>query len=223
MDVSEAVESRRSIRGFTNQPVDLAILRDILERATRAPSGGNLQPWHIHVVAGERIEELRTLMARRVEEAPQGEGTEYDIYPQPLGPPYRDRRFAVGEALYREIGIPRDDKASRRRWFGYNYQFFGAPAGLFCFVDRGHGLPQWSDCGMYLQTVMLLLREAGMDSCAQECWSLYHRTVAHFVGAPPEQMLFTGMSIGWRDESDPANRLIAQRAPSEEFLHFHTQ
>jgi nitroreductase len=222
VNVSEAVLSRQSVRGFTDQPVDLDALRRILELAARAPSGGNLQPWHIHVVAGEKMAALRALMAARVAEAPGGEGTEYAIYPSSLASPYRDRRFAVGETMYAQIGIAREDKGERVRWFARNYQFFGAPVALFCYVDRGHGPPQWSDCGMYLQTVMLLLREAGLDSCPQECWALYHKTIGDFLGAPEGQMLFTGMAIGWKDETQPANQFRSARAPADEFLHFHS-
>ncbi|HEX7872770.1 MAG TPA: nitroreductase [Sphingobium sp.] len=221
MNVSEAVASRRSVRGFLDKPVDLDLLRDILTRATRAPSGGNLQPWNLHIVAGDRMTELRALMARRLVEAPDGEGAEYDIYPKALGSPYRERRFGVGEALYARLGIPREDKEGRKRWFARNFQFFGAPVALFCYVDRSHGAPQWSDCGMLLQTVMLLLREAGLGSCPQECWALYAPTIGGFLGAPPEQMLFTGMSIGWSDPAEAANALETPRAPIEDVVHFH--
>lgn len=221
MNVSEAVASRRSVRGFLDKPVDLDVLRRILAQATRAPSGGNLQPWNLHVVAGDRMAALRDLMTRRLVEAPDGEGGEYDIYPKALGSPYRERRFDVGEALYGQLGIPREDKAARKRWFARNFQFFGAPVALFCYVDRSHGPPQWSDLGMFLQTLMLLLREAGLDSCPQECWALYAASINGFLGASPEQMLFTGMSIGWKDAANPANNLITPRAPIEEVARFH--
>jgi nitroreductase len=221
MNVSEAVATRRSIRAFLDAPVDPALLRDLSERAGRAPSGGNLQPWHVHVVAGEAMERLKTLMRERLAEAPMGDGAEYAIYPPDLGDPYRARRFAVGEAMYAPLGIPREDRAARLAWFAANWQFFGAPAGLFCYVERGHGPPQWSDCGMFLQTFMLLLREQGLDSCAQEAWALHHRTVGEFLGAPAEQMLFTGMAIGWRDPEAPVNLYPVPRAPIEEWATFH--
>ncbi|MBA1145467.1 nitroreductase [Ectothiorhodospiraceae bacterium WFHF3C12] len=209
------------MRAFLDEPVDGQLIRRILETAARAPSGGNLQPWHIHVVANDTLDELKTIMRRRLEEAPKGEPTEYDVYPPNLVSPYRDRRFQVGEDMYGLIGIPREDKDARRRWFARNFQFFGAPMALFCYVDRRMGPPQWSDLGMYLQTVMLLLREAGLHSCAQECWSLYPQTIARFVDAPEAQMLFTGMSIGYPDPDDPVNGLRARRAPLEEFATFH--
>jgi len=220
MSVTEAITSRRSVRAFLDKPVDGDLIRRILATATRAPSGGNLQPWHIYVVGNEALGELKAIMRRRVEEQPQGEPTEYNIYPPNLVSPYRERRFQVGEDLYALLGIPREDKEARRRWFARNYQFFGAPLALFCYVDRRMGQPQWSDLGMYLQSVMLLLREAGLHSCPQECWSTYHQTIDAFLGAPPELMLFTGMAIGYEDPEHPVNRLRAQRAPLEEFAQF---
>jgi nitroreductase len=99
------------------------------------------------------------------------------------------------------MGFPRENKIARARFFANNYQFFGAPLALFCYTDRQMGPPQWSDLGMYLQTVMLLLREAGLDSCAQECWSRYHRTVREFLNPPEEWILFCGMAIGYKDEA----------------------
>lgn len=221
MDVSQAVMSRRSVRGFLPTPVDGAVIRRVVEKAARAPSGGNLQPWHIDVVGGARLDELKAIMARRVMEAPRGEPTEYDIYPKELPSPYRDYRFQVGEDLYGSIGIPREDKMARLMWFARNFQFFGAPLALFCSVARTMGPPQWSDLGMYLQTLMLLLREEGLDSCAQECWAIYPQTIGTFLGLPPERMLFCGMAIGHADPDEKANQFTTRRAPLEDFACFH--
>lgn len=218
--VSAAVDSRMSVRGFTDQPVDGELIRKLLQKASRAPSGGNLQPWQLYAVGGDDLQAFKDIMAVRVREAPTGEDPEYSVYPPGLKSPYRDYRFQVGEDMYGLLGIPRDDKAARLGWFARNYQFFGAPLALFCYVDRQMGPPQWSDLGMYLQTVMLLLREEGLDSCAQECWSLYHETLKDFLQPPDDLMLFSGMSIGYMDESDPVNRLRTRRASLEDFATF---
>ena len=220
MTVSEAIATRRSVRGFLEEPVDGALIRRILEAAARAPSGGNLQPWRLIVVGGNELARLKAIMAKRLFEAPKGEPTEYDIYPKALGAPYTDRRFEVGDDLYRHLGIPRDDRAARLQWFARNFMFFGAPLALFCYVDRVMGPPQWSDLGMYLENVMLLLREAGLDSCPQECWAIYPQTIGSFLGVPPELMLFTGMAIGRKDPNEPANQLEAKRVPLAEFADF---
>jgi nitroreductase len=83
------------------------------------------------------------------------------------------------------------------------------------------GLGQWADLGMYLQTLMLLLEERGIGSCAQEAWTSFHSTVREFVGAPADQMLFCGLAIGYADPSAPVNRLVSKRAPLETFASFH--
>ena len=221
MNVTDALNSRRSVRGFLDKPVGHEVIRRVLQTAARSPSGGNLQPWHIHVITGDSMRELKSLMARRVLEAPGGEPSQYKIYPDNLWSPYRERRYKIGEDLYASLSIPREDKQGRLRQFARNFQFFGAPMALFCYIDRGMGQAQWSDLGMYLQSVMLLLREEGLDSCAQECWSRYPQTIDKFVGAPERQMLFSGMAIGHADPDEPANRLVTHRAPLEEFVRFH--
>jgi len=224
MNVTEALTSRLSVRDFLPTPVPAEVIRRVLATASRAPSGGNVQPWHIDVVAGAKMDELKAIMQRRIAEVAQGgqpEATEYDIYPKDLVAPYRDYRFKLGEDMYARLGIPRDDKPGRLRWFARNFQFFGAPMALFCSVDRRMGPPQWSDLGMFLQSVMLLLREEGLDSCPQECWSVYPETIGKFIGLPPERMLFCGMAIGHRNPEHPVNALASDRAPVEAFARFH--
>jgi len=220
MNVQDAIATRRSVRDFLDTPVPGDVIRRVLAQALRAPSGGNLQPWHLHVVGGGRLAELKAIMRARVQEAPGGEGSEYDIYPRELVAPYRDRRFAVGEAMYARLGIPREDKAARREWFARNYQFFGAPLALFCTVDRRMGPPQWSDLGMFLQNVMLLLRAEGLDSCPQECWAIYPKTIGSFLALPAERMLFTGMSIGYADPDHALEGFMTERAPLSEVAEF---
>lgn len=217
MDVTQAVAARRSVRGYRDTPVDPALLRALVTKAARAATGGNLQPWHIDLVTGESLAALKTAIAAKLWRG-ESEMPAYDIYPKELAAPYRDRRFAVGEAMYGEIGIPREDKAARRLWFARNFQFFGAPAALFCTVDRRMGPPQWADLGMYLQNVMLLAVEAGLATCAQECWAMYPETVGALLGVPAERMLFCGMAIGYEDDAEPANRLRSARAAASEWL-----
>ncbi len=221
MTVTEAVLTRRSVRAFLDTPVPMALIEEILVKASRAPSGGNVQPWKIWVLSGDPLAQFKALMQDRLAQCPEGElPLEYHVYPQPLKAPYRDYRFKNAVDYSTAVGIAREDKAGRHRLFANNYRFFGAPVALFCLIDRSMGAPQWSDLGMFLQTVMLLVREAGLDSCPQECWSRYHRTVREFLKAPEELLLFCGMAIGHKDPDAPANRWEADRAPLEEFCQF---
>lgn len=217
MKVSEAVEHRRSIRAFRPDPVPAATVRTLLERAGRAPSGGNLQPWHVHAVTGER---LAALLAQVRANGPDATPS-YAIYPDNLWEPYRSRRFKGGEDLYASIGIPREDKAGRFRQLARNTEFFGAPVGVFFLIERKMGPPQWSDLGMYIQTMMLLAVEQGLDTCAQEYWSVFSKTVEGFLEAPPEQMLFCGLALGFRDPDAPINTLRTDRDPLEAWGRLH--
>lgn len=215
MDVSEAVRRRKSVRQFTDRPVPDDLLRDLLEEAARAPSGGNVQPWRIYVVNGDTMTRFREFIADRPIDA-----GEYEIYPAKLWEPYRTNRFAIGEAMYASIGIARDDKQGRLAQFAKNGDFFGAPAALFCFIDRNMGPPQWSDLGMFLQTFMLLAQAAEIDTCAQEYWSVRHSSVRDFVGAPADELLFCGMSIGYADWDAPINTVESTRMPLDEWATF---
>jgi nitroreductase len=220
VSVSEAVRRRKSVRAFLPTPVDREVIEDVLTRATRAASGGNLQPWVLYVLTGESMARFRALMEGRLADNPMGEAPDYAVYPPDLKEPYRTRRFEIGEAMYSQLGIPRGEKFARLQWLQSNYRFFGAPAALFCFTDRVMGPPQWSDLGMLLATAMLLFQERGIDTCPQEAWSRWPKTVAEFVGAPPELMLFCGMAIGHADAAAAVNQLQSPRAPTVEVIHF---
>jgi nitroreductase len=217
LTLSAAVDTRRSVRAFLNRPVDMALIKQILALAARAPSGGNLQPWRITILAGKPLERFRCVMARRIAENPTRDEMQYQVYPDNLAEPYRTQRFRVGEAMYATLGIPREDKAARLRWFHRNYQFFGAPVGLFVFVDRHMGVAQWVDLGIYLQTVMLLLRSNGLDSCPQEAWAAYHTEVSGFLGTDADWVLFSGLAVGYADETAPVNNFRSERMALDNF------
>jgi nitroreductase len=222
MNVTDAIKSRMSCRAFLATPVSLELIRSMLETAKQAPSGGNLQPWQVHVLTGAPLQDFLGRVRRQLGDLPQGEGTEYPIYPPKLKEPYRSRRFKCGEDLYATICVPREDKSRRLAQFARNYELFGAPALLFFVIDRQMGADQWADVGMFMQNIMLLAREHGLHTCAQESWASWHRTVAEFIGLSSELMLFCGLALGFRDDAAPINRLRTDRASLEEFASFHT-
>jgi nitroreductase len=221
MDVRDAVVARRSVRGFLNAPVDVDRVRTLIIQASRAASGGNLQPWHVDLVSGEALGRLKGMMLAKLARG-ESEAPDYDIYPKELPAPYRDYRFEVGEALYSALGIAREDKAARRVWFARNFAFFGAPIAFFVTIDRKMGPPQWQDLGQFLASFMLLAVEEGLATCAQECWAVYPETVRQFLGTPDERMLFCGMAIGFEDKNDPANQMRSARADAGDWLNVLT-
>ena len=216
MHVSEAVLSRSSVRAFKNLPVQNSLIEELLKKSSRAASGGNLQPWKIFIINNASMKDFLEFQERWTEpEVPA-----YDIYPPKLKEPYRTSRFELGEQMYEILGIGREDKDARIAQVMQNFRFFGAPCAFFCFVDRQMGPPQWSDLGMFLQTFMLLAKEAGLDTCAQEAWSMKRDSVSNFVNAEDSDILFCGMAIGYRDESAAVNTLKSQRRPLKEWAKF---
>jgi nitroreductase len=221
MDVRDAVATRYSCRAFLPTPVPEATVREILDRAARAPSGGNVQPWRVHAIAGERLEDLKNqLRPRFAKELPRGEGAEYEVYPRDLKEPYYTRRSRVGSQLYASIGIPREDRPARYRQFSRNYLFYDAPVALFVTMDRIMGPPQWSDVGGFIQTIMLLARAYGLHSCAQEAWTNWHKTLSTFLNLPAEHILFCGIALGLADESAPINLWRSERESVDAFATF---
>ena len=218
MDVYEAVKSRRAVRGFTDRPVPRRMLERVLSAAAWAPSGSNIQPWHVYVVTGSALAEIKKRTGERLAEGDSWDEPEYEMYPPALNSPYCERRSAFGEQRYGALGIAREDLEARQRAAAANWDCFGAPAALFCYIDRDMGLPQWSDVGMYLQTVMLLLRAEGLHSCPQMAWAKFHRTVAQVLSPPDELVLFCGMSIGFEDPAAVEPR--TGRAPLNETVTF---
>lgn len=218
--VSEAVSARRSVRAFLERPVARETVAEILTLAARAPSGGNLQPWHVDVLAGEALVELKRKVAASLAADPAGEGTEFPVYPPALGEPWRGRRFASGEQLYAALGIAREDRAARLRQFAKNFDGFGAPVMLFFSLPRHFGPPQWAHLGMFMQTVMLLAEERGLASCAQEAWALVHKTLGEALDLPEDRLFYCGMALGHADETHPINGWRTERVPPVEFASF---
>ncbi|WP_061294841.1 nitroreductase [Herbidospora cretacea] len=218
MNVYEAVTSRRAVRGFIGREVPEAVLERVLTAARWSPSGSNLQPWHVYVLTGEPLAELKKRAMERVATGDPWDEREYEMYPPALKSPYRERRSAFGRERYGALGVPRDDWEARQRAASANWECFGAPAALFCYIDAGMGPPQWADVGMYLQTVMLLLRAEGLHSCPQMAWSVYRSTVAEVLSPPEGLVLFCGLSIGYEDVTVRHPR--TGRAPLDETVTF---
>lgn len=216
MKVSDAMNSRSSIRAFLDKPISDSIIKELLLKASRSPSGGNLQPWKIFVINHKSMKDFLEFQKNfNKVEIPA-----YEIYPPNLKEPYRSSRYELGEQMYSLLGIPREDKEARIKQAMKNFEFFGAPAAIFCFVDRQMGPPQWSDLGMFLQSFMLLAQEAGLNTCAQEAWSMKQESVSAFVNASEEDMLFCGLSIGYKDDAAKINSLRSERRDFDDWVTF---
>lgn len=221
MNVADAVLTRRSIRSFTDEPVSQETLRRVLDLARWTPSGSTFQPWQATVLTGEPLKQLQG----RIQASEAQDPIEYNFSAPEQSSRHLARRQAEGAAWYGALGIARDDRAGREGIARENMVSYGAPVLLVCYLERFHTAPQWSDLGMWLQTVMLLLREEGLDSCAQQFLTLYARIIKEEIGISDDNfILFGGLAIGHRKADMPVNRFDRQRVPLKEqvrFLGFH--
>lgn len=221
MNVSDAVRQRRSIRDFQPDPVPHALLADILDVARWAPSGSNVQAWRIIAVAGAERDAI-VEMALCTESTPAMGKTQdaFPIYPPELWEPLRTRRFALAEDMYRALGIPREDKPARLRHVARNFEFFGAPVGLFFIIDQRVAHGQWAHLGMLMQTVALLLEERGLGSCMQEAWATFRPQLAERFALASTEMVYCGMAVGFPKLDNPVNQFPRSRISLDELVDF---
>lgn len=221
--VDEAITSRMSARAFTQEPVPRALLEQILEIASRAPSGTNTQPWKVYVLQGASrdslVEKICTAhdAVRANPELAKNYKEEYDYYPTQWISPFIDRRRENGWSLYGLLGIGKADKDKMHAQHQRNYKFFDAPVGLMFTVNRVMGRGSMLDVGMLLQNVMVSARGHGLHTCPQAAWNGFANIIMPHIGAGEDEMLVCGMSLGYADETDKVNTFHTPRVPAAEF------
>ena len=226
LSVDEAINSRTSIRAFNQQPVPRALITELIQLASRAPSGTNTQPWQVYVLQGATRDALVTQVcaahdALRANPALAADyREEYDYYPQKWVSPFIDRRRENGWSLYGLLGIEKGEKEKMHAQHQRNFQLFDAPVGLMFTVDRVMGRGSLMDYGMFLQNLMLAARARGLHTCPQAAWNGFSKIIMPLIGAGPNEMLVCGMALGYADESALVNTFYTPRVPAEEFTHW---
>lgn len=217
--VDEAITSRRSVRAFLPDPVPEATIREILDVASWAPSGTNMQPWRVYVASGETKERVsRAILDSGLR--PEEVKGEYKYYPDKFFEPYNSRRRTVGFALYDHLGIGKRDVDQMRAQHDRNFVFFDAPVGMIFTIDRRLNQGSWVDYGMFLQNIMVAARARGLHTCPQAAFARYHQQIRPVLGISEEEIVVCGMALGYEDASKPENNLRTDRAPLDEWATF---
>jgi len=214
--VTRAILERHSVRAFLSASVPPSIVREIVDIARHTASSSNMQPWRLTAMAGADLERLKAAVRQSIAANSAGEGSEYKIYAANLKDPYNRRRLKCAEDLYATIGIGRENKLGRLMQFARNFDFYGAPVGMILSIDRTMEQGQWADIGMFLQSILLLAQERGLSACPQAAWAAMHKTVRAHLDLAPELLVFCGISLGYRDPSQPINNVVSERAPLED-------
>jgi nitroreductase len=225
--VDAAIASRFSCRAFHRErEVPRATLLEILEVASRAPSGTNTQPWQVYVLQGPARDALADKVCA-AHDAVYADPTraaeyreEYDYYPTRWISPFIDRRRENGWSLYGLLGIAKGEKDKMHAQHQRNYRFFDAPVGLMFTINRILGRGSLMDCGMFLQNVMVAARARGLHTCPQAAWNPYAKIILPHIGAGEDEMLVCGMSLGHADLQAPVNAFHTPREPAAAFTRF---
>jgi nitroreductase len=221
LEILEAVGTRISARAFLDTPVSREIIFEILKGARLAPSGSNMQPWHVHAVTGQAREQLIEKALAYATQHPIGSvSQEYQTPPTDFVNPYKSRRFNCGMALYSALGIDRKDKVARQQQLMQNFYFFGAPVGLIFSIHRSLMPGQLGDLGMMMGNTMLIAREHGLHTCAQGFWQDVQPAVREVLGIAEEYYIYNGMALGYIDEEHPANKVETGRESVDSFTEF---
>tara|TARA_A100001037_G_C15071493_1_gene599645 strand:- start:649 stop:1326 length:678 start_codon:yes stop_codon:yes gene_type:complete len=221
MDVFEAIRTRKSIRAFTDQPVPESMVRELLEVSQRAPSGTNTQPWFVHACAGAVKDAITRDVLALAADGKSDRYEDHDYYPPTWEDVHRERRRAVGWALYGLVGVKKGDREGSARQGARNFKFFDAPVGLFITTSRYLTRGSWSDTGMYIQTIMLAARGMGLHTCPQAAWIQFQEPIFRHMNIPDDQVLVSGMSLGYADPDAIENTLISEREALENVASFH--
>ena len=219
MNLNELIKSRYSVRNFTDDSVDIKTIRDILEIASNAPSGGNIQPWKVYVVTGSTKEKLIKKVLNNFDNGVQ-EKIEYDIYPNPLDEEYKRRRSECARDMYTALSIEQDDIELRLSQIRENFKFFGAPVGMIVTIDRAFAENGWGHVGMFIQNICLSAVDNDMGTCLQESWSIYPKTVKDFLNIPDNEVVWCGIALGYPNKEHPVNNYRTSRESIEKFVTF---
>ena len=219
LTVEEAIRGRQSVRAFLDTPVPRAVLRRVLETAARAPSGSNIQPWKVYAVEGPPLKALTDEVLKAYDTTGEGK-REYNYYPVNWREPYLARRRACGWGLYNKLGITRDDKAGMHAQRRQNFEFFGAPMGLVFTIDRDMETGSWLDCGMFVQSVMIAVRQFGLETCPQAAFANFHEIIRKRIAIPAGEVVICGMALGYPDPAAPVNSFRTEREPVDVLARF---
>ena len=221
LSADEAIATRRSVRAFLPTPVDLSTVDALLALASRAPSGTNIQPWKVRVVAGEVRDRLCSAILESLDRDGQKvHQREWNYYPVNWREPYLARRRKIGWDLYGLLGIKKGDFEGTERQRRRNFEFFGAPVGFIFTLDEDLEIGSWLDLGIFIGTLTIAARGRGLDTCPQAAFADFHAVIRRELGIPQNEIVISAMALGHADPAAVENRLVTERAPPSDFATF---
>lgn len=220
MEFEALVHSRKSVRGFQNKPVPREVVEEIIESAKRAPSSMNTQPWHVHVLTGAPLEEVRR---RNMEEMAAGLAVKRDIVSHgEYQGVHRQRQVDIAKKLFSAMGIARDDKPMRQDWVMRGFRQFDAPVSLVLTYDRDldPGAVCHFDLGALCYGIVLAAWDRGLGTVINGQGIMRSDIVREVASIPVEEAIMTCVAMGYPDETFAANAVRSDRSHNDDFVRY---
>lgn len=220
MNFEDVVTSRQSVRGYKKDPVPKELIEEIIDVARRAPSSMNTQPWHVHVVTGEALDEVRT---RNMEEMIAGAKPKRDIHSHDeYEGVHRFRQIAIAKKLFAAMGIAREDKVGRQDWVMRGFRQFDAPVSMVLTYDRDldPGAVVHFDLGALCYGIVLAAWDRGLGTVINGQGIMRSDIVREVANIPDDEVIMTCVAMGYPDNSFAANSVRADRESTEDFVRY---
>ncbi|KAJ6543587.1 nitroreductase [Mycena vulgaris] len=196
--VNRLMKERYSARYYLADEVSKATIEDIVDAAKNAPSGNNMQPWKVYVIAGA----VKDAVVAEMVEAHKNNApyeARYMYYPPILPAEYAVRRSDFGKFFYGSLGIEYDDLAARNSDISRNYEFFGAPVALIFTINSELRQGSWMDLGHFMQSITLGARARGLESVSQLSVPKYDEIIRKHLPIRDDELVACTMSMGYPD------------------------
>lgn len=210
------MESRRSCRAFTDEPVPEGVIEALLNVAQNAASWSNVQPWNVDVVSGGALAKMKIEM----EHAADPIVPDY-AFPRQFDGLHRERRRRSGWQLYEAVGVAKGDRAASARQAAKNFEFFGAPHAAIITTERDLGVYGAIDCGVYVQSFLLTAASLGIGAVAQAALASRAHFLRRWLDVPDSRVVICAISFGYPDLDDPSAKFRTERAGLSEVVRFH--
>ncbi|MFA5527839.1 MAG: nitroreductase [Peptostreptococcales bacterium] len=210
MEIMNAIEKRKSVRGYLDKPVSKETISKIIETSLRSPSAVNIQPWDIYVVTGEVLDNMKNENEKMFLSGAKPTREE----PNTVGV-FKERRVELAKELFKVLDIQREDQEKRRNWTAQGFRYFNAPVALIITTKKNILEGTWGllGIGSIIQTICLAAMEYDLATCIGEQGVFYQDVLRKHLAIPEDEDVVISISLGYEDLDFPANQLISSREP----------
>ncbi len=189
MQFTETIRARHSVRHFEDTPVDEALLKAIVEDATRAPSWVNAQEWDAWILTGEKLEGFRREFSKLVSAKAAG------LSEVPATP--HEMFSEISQASMRAFNKAREEAGLAQVKLSAQQELFYAPAICFLTLPKTYTPYMMFDLGAFAQTLMLSAADRGVGSVVAWNPVRYPEALRQYLPVPSTRVIAIAIALGY--------------------------